>query len=167
MSFHEKSALGCLLAIVVVYVPYFAHVFRSPMEGLGLFWISAIGLVLLLTGFHMVNALATRSIRVSGDVPPVDELDHKIELNAAKWAGYFLAFAVVTWILVAMHWIPIVSNEATIVLPSTPGETSSSMTAIPVMTAMLSVHCLFAGFVLANVVYYCGIVTGYRRTAGA
>jgi hypothetical protein len=54
------------------------------MATLGLFWVSAIGLVALLTAFHIVNAIATRSIRTTGEVPPVDELDQKIELKAAK-----------------------------------------------------------------------------------
>ena len=51
MSFHEKSALACLISIVLVYVPYFFFVFRFPMAALGLFWVSALGLVALLAVF--------------------------------------------------------------------------------------------------------------------
>ncbi|MFV9505959.1 MAG: hypothetical protein AB4911_15515 [Oscillochloridaceae bacterium umkhey_bin13] len=156
MSFHEKSALACFISICLVYVPYFMLVFRFPMAALGLFWVSAVGLVALLTGFHIVNALATRSIRTSGGVPPVDELDQRIELKAAKWAGFILAFAVTTWILVAMYALPVLSNGV-----------SPSSYAIPMVTAMTAVHWLFAGFVLANIVYYGGIVFGYRRIASA
>jgi hypothetical protein len=39
--------------------------------------------------------------------------------------------------------------------------------AIPVFSAMVAVHWLFAGFVIANMAYYGGIVLGYRRIAGA
>jgi hypothetical protein len=35
------------------------------------------------------------------------------------------------------------------------------------MNAMGAVHWLFAGFVIANVAYYGGIVVGYRRLACA
>ena len=36
-------------------------------------------------------AIVARSIRISGETPPVDELDEKIELKAAKWACFILA----------------------------------------------------------------------------
>ena len=39
--------------------------------------------------------------------------------------------------------------------------------AIPVFSAMVAVHWLFAGFVIANMAYYGGIVLGYRRIASA
>ncbi len=85
-------------------------------------------------------------------MPPIDELDRIIELNAAKWAGLALGFAVFTWILVAMYAIPVVGGRA--------GATSF---AVPVFTAMTAVHWLFAAFVLSNLTYYGGIVIGYRR----
>ena len=91
MSFHEKSALACLISICCIYVPYFVLVFRFPMAAIGLFGVSAIGLVALLAAFHIVNAIATRSIRTTGKVPPIDELDQRIELKAAKWAGFVFA----------------------------------------------------------------------------
>jgi hypothetical protein len=167
MSFHEKSALACLISIGFVYVPYFVFVFRFPMATLGLFWVSAIGLVALLTAFHIVNAIATRSIRTTGEIPPVDELDHKIELKAAKWAGFILAFAVVTWILVAMYSIPVIGNRILEQEQATSSEVSPSSYAIPMFTAMVAVNWLFAGFVFANIAYYGGIVFGYRRVASA
>ena len=167
MSFHEKSALACLISICLVYVPYFIVVFRFPMAALGLIWVSVIGLVVLLVLFHVAIAIATRSIRATGDAPPVDELDQKIELTAAKWAGFILAFAVVTWILVAMYSMPAIGAGAFEQTNATRGEVSPSHFAVPVLTAMAAVHWLFAGFVFANVAYYGGIVIGYRRMAGA
>jgi len=167
MSFHEKSALACLISICCVYVPYFVLVFRFPMAALGLFWVSAIGLVALLTGFHIVNAIATRSIRASGEVPPVDELDQRIELEAAKWSGIILAFDVMTWTLVAMYSIPVIGNSMIEQMTATGSGVSPESYSIPMFTAMTAVHWLFAGFVLANVAYYGGIVFGYRRIASA
>jgi hypothetical protein len=137
------------------------------MAALGLIWVSVIGLIALLVGFHLVIAIATRSIRTTGDVPPVDELDEKIELTAAKWASIILAFAVVAWIFVAMYSMPVIGGGVFERTKATGGEVSPSDFAIPVFTAMAAVHWLFAGFVFANVAYYGGIVIGYRRLAGA
>jgi hypothetical protein len=166
MSFHEKSAWACLISISVVYVPYLLFVFRFPMAALGLFWISAIGLVALLVVFHIINAIATRSIRTTGEVPPVDELDQQIDSNAAKWAGFILSSAVLTWILVAMYGLPITASSLRSQTLAT-HEMLSSTPAIPMFTAMAAVHWLFACFVLANLAYYGGIVFRYRRLASA
>ena len=160
MSFHEKSAWACLISISLVYVPYFALVFRFPMAALGLFWVSALGLAALLAAFHVVNAIATRSIRATGEAPPVDELDRKIELKAAKWAGLILALAVLTWVLVTMYSIPVIASNAL-------AQTAASGHAIPMFTAMAAVQWLFAGFVVANIAFYGGIVFRYRRLASA
>ncbi len=167
MSFHEKSALACLISIGCVYFPYFVVVFRFPMAALGLFWVSAAALVVLLTVFHIANGIATRSIRTTGEVPPVDELDQKIELKAAKWAGFILAFAVATWILIAMYSIPAIGSGVFEQAKAIGNEVSPFNFAIPVFTAMAALHWLFAGFVLANIAYYGGIVIGYRRLASA
>ena len=149
MSFHEKSAWACLAAIGGVYGPYFYLAWRYPPAALGVFWISALAVAGILVAFHVVNALATRSIRTTGRVPPVDELDRSIELAAARWSGLVLAFAVFTWILFAMYLLPAgVARGA-------------ADTAAPTIVA--AVQWLFAGFVLANLVYYGGIVVGYRR----
>lgn len=158
MSFHEKSALACLISISLVYVPYFFFVFRFPMAAIGLFWVSALGLVALLAVFHVVNAIATRAIRTTGKVPPVDELDQKIELKAAKWAGFILAFATLTWILLAMYSIPVIGSN---VLAQTAAPRSEVL--FSMFTAMAAVQWLFAAFVVANVAYYGGIVFRYRR----
>jgi hypothetical protein len=102
-----------------------------------------------------VNALATRSIRTTGRVPPVDELDQRIELYAAKWAALILAIAIIAWVVVAMY---------AIIATGAAGD-SSSTPAVPMLTAMEAVQWLFAAFVLANAVYYGGIVVRYRRLA--
>jgi hypothetical protein len=165
MSVHERSAWACLLAITAVYVPYFWLVLRSPMAALGLFWVSAAGLVVLLVAFHVINAIATKSIRARGDYPPLDELDQVIELRAAKLAGFVLAFGVMTWILVTSFAAPVLGGggvEAATLNADPP--LPSAMT-IPLMTAMVAIQCLFAGFVVANLAYYAGIVFGYRRIA--
>ena len=157
MSFHEKSAWACLIALVVVYVPYFFLVLRFPMAAIGLFGLSTLVLAALLVGFHTVNALATRSIRATGRTPPVDELDDRIELQAAKWAGLVLGIGIITWVLVAMY--SIVEIGAAGALSATP--------AVPMVAAMAGVQWLFAVFVLANAVYYGAIVFRYRRLAVA
>lgn len=151
MSFHEKSAWACLISIALVYVPYFWLVFRFLMAAVGLFWVSTIALIALLVSFHIVNA----SIRVNGRIPPVDELDEKIELQAAKWAGLMLGAAILTWVLIAMYSIVAIGA----------GEGLSSTRAVPMFTAMAAVQWLYAAFVLANAVYYGGIVFRYRRLA--
>jgi hypothetical protein len=163
MSFHEKSALACLISISLVYVPYLFFVFRFPMAAMGLFWVSALGLVTLLMVFHIVNAIATRAIRTTGKVPPVDELDQKIELQAAKWAGFILSFATLTWILVAMYSIPVIGSNVLAQTAAPRSEALSSSPAIPMFAAMAAVQWLFAAFVVANVTYYGGIVFRYRR----
>lgn len=160
MGFHEKSAWACLLSILAVYVPYFWVVLRHPMA-LGLFVFAAALQAALLVAFHLANAIATRSIRRTGDTPPLDELDRIIELRAAKRSGLVLAVAVMTWCLAAMFGAPAVGAAATaaadFAAPSGP--------AVPVLLALTAVHALFAGFVLANLVYYGSIVAGYRRLA--
>jgi hypothetical protein len=159
MSFHEKSAWACVVAIGIVYVPYFSVVMSSPMSAMALFWLAAAGLVAILVAFHTVNALATKSIRVTGDTPPVDELDQRIELKASKWAGFVLSVAVITWIVFAMYTAPVIGVSAS--------ELSATQISIPISSVLIAVHWLFAGFVVANVTYYGGIVMRYRRIAGA
>jgi len=88
-------------------------------------------------------------------------------LKAAKWAGFILAFAVVTWILVAMYSIPVIGSRILEQEQATSSEVSPSSYAIPMFTAMAAVNWLFAGFVFANIAYYGGIVFGYRRVASA
>ena len=165
MNFHEKSAWACGAAILLVFVPYFAIVFRHPMAFVGLFILAVVGLVALLGVFHVVNAIATPSIRKTGDTPAPDELDRIIELRAAKLSGTVLATVVLTWSIIAMFGIPAL-GVGEIANENAAGEVLSPADfAIPVTQAVFWVHLLFAGFVIANITYYGGIVAAYRRLA--
>ena len=160
MGFHEKSALACLVSILMVYSPYFWMVYQYPMAGLGLFIVAAIALIVLLTVFLIVNALATRSMRKSGDSPQMDELDRIIELQAAKVSGLVLALVVIGWCIVTMYGAVGASISTS--------ETVSPSSVEPILVfslidALTGIHTLFAGFVIANITYYGRIVFGYRR----
>lgn len=160
MSFQEKSALASLVAMACAYVPYFFLVTHYPMAALGLFWVAAGGLAVILAVFHAVNALVTRSIRLRGAAPATDELDRVIELRAAKMSGIVLAVAVFCWILFCMYAIPVHLHAA-----GQAQATDVSQLQVPALTAMTAIHWLFAGWLIANVVYYGAIVFGYRRMA--
>jgi len=164
MGFQEKSAWACLIAIVAVYVPYFWVVFQYPMA-FGLFVVAAIILAVLLTAFHLVNALATRSIRKTGDVPPLDELDRMLELRAAKLSGVVLAIVVMGWSLVAMFGVPALAISELVQASTPDGGGPSVQLSIPVVQALTAIHALFAGFVIANIAYYGNLIVGYRRLA--
>lgn len=164
MGFQEKNAWACGCAILVVFTPYFWFVFSHPMSYVVLLAIAVIGLVGLLIGFHIVNSIATASIRKSGDVPERDELDQTIELRAAKLAGVLLAIAVVGWSIAAMVAFP-AAGVTNIAAANADGAVTASDFAIRLPDAMRWIHILFAGFVISNVAYYGAIVFGYRRLA--
>jgi hypothetical protein len=132
------------------------------MAHVALFAIAVFCLVALLVGFHTINAVATPSIRKSGDVPEADELDRFIELRAAKLAGIVLAVAVLSWSIAAMVTVPI-QGAANVVASQSGNPVNELDFAIPVIKAMRWAHLLFAGFVVSNLVYYAKIVIGYRR----
>lgn len=166
MGFHEKSAWACLLGIVLVFVPYFVVVFKYPMAFVGVFVLAVIVLTVFLIAFHLVNAVMSRSIRMTGDSPPKDELDRIIEFRAAKISGVILGIVVIFWCMIAMYGAPALgvheivlanANDGTGLLPS--------KFAIPVIDVLLAVHVLFAGFVIANLAYYGTIVVSYRKLA--
>lgn len=159
MAFHEKSAWVSLLSIAGVFVPYFVLVFQYPMAFIGLALVAVILLTILLTGFHIVNAIMTASIRKRGDEPPQDELDQLIELRAAKVSGFVLAFVVLGWCMVAAFGIPALGVSA-LANAETPNLSQFSVSVFDVLTA---IHVLFAGFVASNIVYYGTIVAEYRK----
>lgn len=166
MGFHEKSAWACLVAVLLVFVPYFVLVFQYPMAFVGLFVLAVAGLVALLTSFHIVNSLVTASLRRTGETPPHDELDRTIELRAAKLSGVVLGVVVVVWSIVAMYGAPTIGvREISNVAMAKGVENDASQFAIPVLSVLTAIHLLFAGFVVANVAYYGTIVAGYRRLA--
>jgi uncharacterized iron-regulated membrane protein len=165
MNFHEKSAWACFGSIVLVYSPYLWFVYQQPMSYLGLFPLAVVESCVVLAGFHIVNALVTRSIRNSGKTPPVDELDRLIELRAAKFSGFVMAFVVMGWCLLTMYWFPVLGVRATAIANQAGGAAPPLPLAVPMNEAVLAIHGLFAGFLLANLAYYGSIVFGYRRLA--
>ena len=166
MSFHEKSAWACLISIVLVFAPYLLVVVQHPMGFVGLFPVAVVVLVVLLTAFHMVNALATRSIRETGETPPLDELDRVIELRAAKLSGVVLAVAVMGWCLAAMYVVPAIGIGELAHAKASDAVSALTQFHIPVSQALIAIQILFAGFVIANTAYYGSIIAGYRRLAG-
>lgn len=158
MSFHEKSAWASLLAVGLVFTPYFVVVGRNPLA-FGFLVVAVVVLVVILAGFHSINAISDTLIRKRGVLPPTDELDRMIELRAAKRAGFVLACAVVTWCLVTMIVVP-AQGIATGGIPSNMTELR-----LPVTDVLTAIHWLFASFVFANCVYYASIVIGYRKLA--
>lgn len=121
-------------------------------------------LVVFLTAFHVVNAIASPSIRKTGDVPPLDELDRLIEFRAAKISGFVLGVAVISWCLVTAIGAPALGMQE-LAERATADVAGSANFSIPVTYVLLAIHALFAGFVLANIVYYGSIVFAYRRLA--
>lgn len=164
MSFHEKSAWACLVSIVLVFVPYLAIVLQQPLA-FGLLAVAVIILAVILTAFHIVNAIVTRSIRETGDTPPHDELDRMIELRASKRAGVVLAVAVMGWCLGAMVLAPALASDALGSGATADIAPALSQLRVPVSQALIAIHLLFAGFIIANTVYYGSIVASYRRLA--
>ena len=177
MSFHEKSAWACLGAILLVYIPFFLLVFSTPGYPVvvGAFVGSVVAMVAILVTVHIVFAISSKRIRETGDVPPLDEMEVGIELRAMKIASFLLASIVILWCIVAYVGIP-VSGITDLVQQATAAaadpETAEAFAPNPSIEGLLpvsghdalfAVHVLFAGFVLANVVYYASIVTGYRR----
>jgi hypothetical protein len=103
LSYQEKSILGSLLAMVVVYASYFASAFRhfgqSQFDGgtLGRLIITVIAIVAIEIVYHIALALRARP-------EPKDERDLLIECKAYRTA-YFAMFSgmslVITWLIVA------------------------------------------------------------------
>ena len=193
MSFHEKSAWASLVAILLVFVPFFVVVFSVPGYPIVIpaFIAAVVVLTVVLAVVHIFFALGSARIRRTGDVPPRDEREIAIELRSTKIAGFVLAFVVMTWCLAAYAGIPIsrvrhhramaaadavrlaevqesaIADAAT-ADPATPDAGNLSLShllPVPAHDALFFVHILFSGFVLANVVYYASLVFGYRRTA--
>lgn len=164
MSYHEKSAWACMLAILLIFIPYFAIVLPHPMAFVGLFVLAVFGLVALLVGFQTLNAIFSPSIRRTGDTPALDELDRLIEFKAAKLSGFVLAFVVLAWTIAMMYLAPAV-GVAEITKLEAAGQAQASNFSIPVNQAVFWLQILFAGFVTANIVYYGRIVASYRGMA--
>ncbi len=164
MGFQERNAWACGGVLLVVFVPYFWLVSNNPLLYGPLLMMAVIGQVALLAGFHIVNSIATASIRKTGDVPLPDELDRIIELRAAKLSGIILGIAVVSWSMAAMAGGYTIEGGG-ITSAESAGAGAAAVYSIELTDAMAWVHFLFAGLVVSNLAYYGAIVTGYRRLA--
>lgn len=165
MGFREKNAWFCGVSILLIFIPYFYFSFQYPVEHVLVFLITVVGLVVLLTGFHAINAIASKSIRAAGDAPEADELDKLLELRASKWAGIVLGALVVVWLMFAILSVPIeaVSN-ATIRQPNAAAFNELDFT-ISATQALFWINLLLAGFVISNLVYYGRLIASYRGFA--
>ncbi|HEX7530452.1 MAG TPA: hypothetical protein VF333_04855 [Pyrinomonadaceae bacterium] len=138
MSFREKGAWACLLTTVVVFVPYFAQIFR-------LFARDELKISLVITGFfiasiwqvllHVVAQIVIRSKR-----EPKDERDAIIESKSFRHAYWVFAFF--GW---AVIMVPALTRTGSLLAP-----------------AFIS-QLLFLCFVLAEVTRYSTQVVCYRR----
>ncbi|MFT5300537.1 MAG: hypothetical protein ACI814_001315 [Mariniblastus sp.] len=89
-----------------------------------------------------------------------------IEQRAAKWSGLILGIVVITWCMLVMYGAPLLGVQELHLLNASDGmELLPSSFAIPVSDVLLAVHVLFAGFAIANLIYYATIVISYRRLA--
>ena len=164
MAFHEKNAWACLLSLLLVFVPYFIFVLRNPVAYIWLFVLAVVVLAGLLTAFNVINASIFAVNSKSGELTQLDERDKSIEVRAAKISGVVLGFAVVTWCLNTMIGIPIIGKRELAENGVANGQSLSDFS-IPAETVLTAIHLLFAGFVIANVVYYLAIIVGYRRAS--
>lgn len=160
MNYHEKSAWICTICLLAVYVPYFVVVAMYPAAYIVLFVAATVFLALLMGGFHAVLAITNPKVLKSGDTPDLDEMDRLIELKASKFAGIVTGVLVIVWTLNAFILIP--ANALPSANVTDPG---SAVASISVARALVAVHVLFLGIVIANLVYYVSIIVGYRRLA--
>jgi hypothetical protein len=103
LSYQEKSILGSLLAMLVVYAYYFASAFRhlgqSQFDGgtLGRLIFTVIAIIVIEIVYHIALAIRSRP-------QPKDERDVLIECKAYRTA-YFAMFSgmslVIAWLIVA------------------------------------------------------------------
>jgi hypothetical protein len=103
LSYQEKSILGSLLAMVVVYGYYFASVLRDAARpefdggSLGRLMLTVIAIIVIEIAYHIALALESKT-------EPKDERDVLIECKAYRNAYFLLAVGaglVITWVIVA------------------------------------------------------------------
>ena len=138
VSFREKSQWIVLVALVVAYARYFAHVLpdHGPDVAPGdirLFIGAVVTLVILQVAGHVLLAIATRREVARG--VQRDERDRLVDLRAGRVGAHVLAVAVVT----------------------------ALSTALLVPGNFAFMHVLFGGWVLAHVVEIATGLVLYRR----
>jgi hypothetical protein len=103
LSYQEKSILGSLAAMVVVYGYYFATVLRKVTRpefdsgSLGRLMLAVIAIIVIEIGYHIVLVFESKP-------EPKDERDTLIECKAYRNAYFLLATGsglVITWVIVA------------------------------------------------------------------
>jgi len=103
LSYQEKSILGSLIAMVVVYGYYFASVLRNAdrrefdSASLGRLLLAVIAIIVIEIAYHIVLALESKT-------EPKDERDILIECKAYRNAYFLLATGaclVITCVIVA------------------------------------------------------------------
>ena len=147
LSFREKSLWASLIAILVVFSPYFAINFSHLLTGdpeisdtfvaIGTFVAAVLFLVVIMVVLHILIALSTR-------YEDEDERDRFIELTATRNA----------------HWVLSVGVWVTLAAPG-----ASAIGWLPPMSTLLFAHLIFAAFVLAEVVGIVSQLIQYRRGA--
>ena len=161
MAFNEKNAWICLFGLAMVYVPYFVIALINPAASFPMFFIAIFVLILILSGFHLINALFDSNLRKTGSQPPLDEREIGIETRSAKFAGLVLSVFVTFWSLFALAGLAMLISHA-LPLEQEPMKQIATLQ-IPAMPVFLGFQILFAGFVFANISYYGAIIVGYRR----
>ena len=163
MSFQEKNAWACLLAILVVYIPYFSFTLREPAPSIVPFIAAVVFLVVLLIVFYALNATVSKQIKGIDPQPKPDEREQYIDLKASKIAGFVLAVWVIVWCVNAMLLLPFVEFSTPATNASLDSTTSISLVSISGIVAIWWVNLLFAGFIFANTVHYATLIFFYRR----
>ena len=165
MSYHEKSAWLTLIPILLVFVPYFIAVFKTPFATVFFLIIAVIALVVILTICRTGLAIATPKVLRTGDEPGMDEMERRFDRTSVNVAAYFLSTVVVLWCLNTLVGIPIQAFRGLAESERTITNIDLSQLTIPAVDAVNAVQLLFAGFVLANVIYYVSLIVCYRRVS--
>lgn len=162
MTLHEKSAWVSVGAIVLLYIPYFMQVNAYPMASLYLFWVVGIGMAVIMVLFHTIDAVVHVVQKREGALQLVDELDRAIEHNAMAISGILLAVVVVIWVMVMMYALPVFGSSVV----ETTSDSMNAYVAWPIDQVMRAIQWLFAGFVMANLVFYGVVIAQYRSMRG-
>ena len=92
-------------------------------------------------------------------------MEKRFDQTALKIAGYFLSVVVLLWCLNVLVGIPVLAIRGLAAADQNVAQVDLSQLSIPAVQALNAVQLLFAGFVLANVVYYVSLILCYRRVA--
>jgi hypothetical protein len=162
MTIHERSAWISIGAILMLYIPYFIDVNAQPMVSLYRFWGVGIGMAVIMALFHAIDAVMHVVQKRGGAIQLVDELDRAIQHNAMAISGILLAVVVVVWVIVMMYALPLFGSSVV----ETTSDYVNAYVAWPIDQVMRAIQWLFAGFVMANLVFYGVVIAQYRSMRG-